>query len=158
MEAGFTPKLQRGAQLERDYGELDRAVFTPEPRQLLAQQNNTPTAVIRAWSDVEKGLIGPRPGMTPAQAAHGRGVRNQIVARIIHNYQADPGRIAAILQRIARFRAGRRRRRAGGAAAGRGPWGRQMVPPRRSTRCCINGSQHSRPTSQQEKQRREAAE
>jgi hypothetical protein len=49
MEAAFTRKLQRGAQLERDYGELDRAVFGPEQRRILAAQGQTVPEKIREW-------------------------------------------------------------------------------------------------------------
>jgi hypothetical protein len=92
MESGFTPKLQRGAQLERDYGELDRLVFTPEQRQIVAARRLTPVQLINSWADVERGLGGQNAVL-----------KNQIVARIIHGYGVDPAAVAEILHQLRGF-------------------------------------------------------
>ena len=104
MEAGFTPKLQRGAQLERDYGELDRLVFTPEQRQIVAARGLTPVQLINSWADVERGLgAQPTPQMTPAQVAQVAALKTQIVARIIHGYGVDPAAVADVLHQLRGF-------------------------------------------------------
>jgi hypothetical protein len=54
IEAGFTPKLQRAAALEKDYGEVDR-MFEPDMPALQAQ-GWTKGALIKAWGEVERGL------------------------------------------------------------------------------------------------------
>ena len=94
MEAGFTPKLQRGAQLERDYGEVDRAIFTAEQRRIIADKGVSPAQLIAGWADVERGL-----GGTSAT------LKSQIVARIIHGYGVDPGGVAEILHQLRGFAA-----------------------------------------------------
>ena len=92
MEAGFTPKLQRGAQLERDYGDLDRAIFTPDQRQILTQKGLTPTQIINAWADVERGLDKGTPEF-----------KAQLVGRIIHNYRVDLNAVAQIIMQLRGF-------------------------------------------------------
>ncbi|HEY1299233.1 MAG TPA: hypothetical protein VGF07_01975 [Stellaceae bacterium] len=91
MEAGFTPKLQRGAQLERDYGALDQNLFTPQIREVLRGKGIAePRQMIEAWAQVEIGLVNPD-------------TRNQVLARLIHAYQADPGEVARILGELRGF-------------------------------------------------------
>lgn len=161
MEAGFTPKLQRGAQLERDYGDLDRVIFTPDQRQILTQRGMTPAQLINGWADVERGLMGPRPGATVAEQQQALEVKHQIVARIIHNYQADPARVAAILNELRGFAVA-----AGGdRAAPPAPGGNGFLPAGAAGTAApgIDPVLHQRLTaleteSQQEKQRREMAE
>lgn len=92
MEAGLSPKLQRGAQLERDYGELDRLVFTREQREIIRQKGYTPVQLVNAWADVERGLGGQNPVL-----------KAQLVARMIHNYGVDPGEVATVLHQLRGF-------------------------------------------------------
>jgi hypothetical protein len=139
MEAGFTPKLQRGAQLERDYGPLDTSIFNAPTRQWLSERGQTPAQKIDEWASVERGLVGQNPE-----------VKNQIAARIIHNYGADPSRVAAILHELRGF-----------APASGGD--RPAVAPNGATAPGVDPVLHQRLSaleteSQQEKQRREAAE
>lgn len=54
IEAGFTPKLQRAASLEKDYGEVDKH-FEPY-QQAMTQQGWTKGSLIKAWADVELAL------------------------------------------------------------------------------------------------------
>lgn len=54
IEAGFTPKLQRAAALEKDYGELD-PIFAPY-QQSMQQQGWTKPSLIKAWAEVEVAL------------------------------------------------------------------------------------------------------
>jgi hypothetical protein len=92
MESGFTPKLQRGAQLERDYGELDRSVFTPEQRQILNAHGFSPTWMVNAWADIERGLCG-----------QSSAVKNEIVGRMIHHYGVDAAGVADVVHQLRGF-------------------------------------------------------
>jgi hypothetical protein len=96
MEGGFQPRLQRGAQLERDYGELDRTVFTAPQRELISRNGQTTTAIITSWANIERALDR---GTNPNNPA----LRNQILARMIHNYGADPVEIAQALHQLRGF-------------------------------------------------------
>jgi hypothetical protein len=87
MEGGFTQRLQRGSQLERDYGEIDQVVFTPAQRQIIEGQGRTPKDIIKIWHQVELGL-----GSKPHQA--------EIAARIIHNYGIDTGQVAGYVNQL----------------------------------------------------------
>jgi len=89
MESGFTPKLQRGAALEKDYGVLDR-IFTPEQRQLLAQQGREPKDIIGVWHGVEVGL-------------QNRQTQGEVVARIIHGYNVSLADVGQWLNRLHGF-------------------------------------------------------
>jgi hypothetical protein len=91
MEGGFTQRLQRGSYLEKEFGDLDQ-IFIPEQREMLTAQNRTPKDVIRIWHQVELGLMRPE-------------FQNELIARMIHNYRADPGRIAGILNQLRGFSA-----------------------------------------------------
>lgn len=91
METGFGQKLQRAAQLERDYGPIDQTVFTPEQRQLIERQGVTVNQVINNWANIERAL--DRGTNTQNQE-----LRNQILARMIYNYGGEPARIAGLLQ------------------------------------------------------------
>jgi hypothetical protein len=86
MEAGYTPRLQRGAQLERDYGELDQ-IFSPAQRQMIENQGRQPKDIVKIWHQVEVGL-----GSKPHQA--------EVAARIIHNYGIDTGQVAGFLNQL----------------------------------------------------------
>lgn len=81
MEAGFTPKLQRLAQYEREYQGVPE-LFVPFAEQM-RQANITPAHVINAWYQAEKDL------------KEGRGP--QRVANIIKAYGVDPGEVARLL-------------------------------------------------------------
>ena len=96
MEGAFTQRLQRSAQLERDYGELDRTIFTAVQRDLIARQGATPTSIITAWANIERALDRTTNPSNPQ-------LRHEIIARIIHNYGADPGEVAKILNRLRGF-------------------------------------------------------
>jgi hypothetical protein len=91
MEAGFGQKLQRAAQLERDYGPLDQTIFTPDQRQLIERQGATVNQVINNWANIERVL-------DRGTNSQNQELRNQILARMIYNYGGEPGRIAGLLQ------------------------------------------------------------
>jgi hypothetical protein len=101
MEGGFTQRLQRGADLERGYGEVEQ-LFAPY-RDELRQLNRTPAQVIKSWHDVEKGLRAPQ-------------MQDEIIARIINNYKADPAKIAGYLNQLRGFAAPQPGAGDGGAA------------------------------------------
>lgn len=92
MEAGFTRNLQRGAYLEREYGEIENNIFTRENRQAIAAKGATIPQVVRAWADVERALTGPD-----------NELRSQMIARIIHAYKGDTTRIAAVINELRGF-------------------------------------------------------
>lgn len=93
IEAGFTPRLQRAAEIERQYqGAME--LFQPH-LQGLQQRGQTPSDIIRAWASIEQDMIQGR-------EAAGRGGVNergaQHVARMIQAYNIDPGAVAALLR------------------------------------------------------------
>jgi hypothetical protein len=84
IEAGFTPKLMRAAEIEKRYGGADE-IFAPHA-DWMKQRGIGPADVIRAWYSVERDFqSGPEKGA-------------QVIARLIQNYKIDPGAVAAILQ------------------------------------------------------------
>ena len=91
MEGGFTQRLQRGSYLEKEFGDLDQ-IFIPAQRQILENQGRAPKDVIKIWHQVELGLAHPQ-------------YQNEIIARMIHNYRADPGQIARLLNQLRGFSA-----------------------------------------------------
>jgi hypothetical protein len=84
IEAGFTPKLQRAAEIERQYGPAEE-IFAPHA-ELLRQRGQVPADVIKAWYSVEQEFRAG--GMTAARAA----------ARLIQTFKVDPGDVAGVLQ------------------------------------------------------------
>jgi hypothetical protein len=88
MEGGFTQRLQRGAELERGFGEIEQ-LFQPYG-EMLRQRNLTPRDIIKTWHEVERNLS------LPAE-------QNLVIAKMIHNYQADPGQIARHLNQLRGF-------------------------------------------------------
>jgi len=111
MEAGFTRKLQRGSQLEKDYGEIDQEIFHPAQREVIQRWGKTVPEVIRAWHSVEMALCGPD-----------QNLRDEVLAHLIHNYKGNPSDIAGKINRLRGFAdtAGGDRAGAGGDRAGAG--------------------------------------
>jgi hypothetical protein len=93
MEAAWTPKLMRAAELEKQFGGAEE-LFKPYA-ETLRQRNQTASDVVRAWASVERGFI---EGMQDAQQGRPNQKGAQLIANLIRNYQVDPGAIAAILQ------------------------------------------------------------
>jgi hypothetical protein len=93
IEAGFTPRLQRAAEIERQY---QGAMQLFEPHlQGLQQRGQTPSDIIRAWASIEQDMIQGR------EAASRGGVNErgaQHIARMIQAYNIDPGAVAALLR------------------------------------------------------------
>jgi hypothetical protein len=77
-EAGLTPRLQRAADLERGYGEVEQ-LFQPWTQQLQAQ-NRSPKDVIKIWYDVERALTD-------------KNKQDEVLANIIQGYGASPENI-----------------------------------------------------------------
>jgi hypothetical protein len=100
MEAGFTPKLQKLAQMEKEFGPAVE-IFAPH-MDSLRQRGQTPSDVVKIWAQVETGLIGARmaaqSGRSDPQALAATDGGAQIVARIIQAYNIDPGVVASHLQ------------------------------------------------------------
>lgn len=93
IEAGFTPKLQRAAEIERQYqGAME--IFQPH-LEGLRQQGRTPSDVIRAWASIERDMIQGRQAVAQG-GTNDAGARH--VARMIQAYQIDPGAVAALLR------------------------------------------------------------
>jgi hypothetical protein len=88
MEGGFTQRLQRGAELERGFGEIEQ-LFQPYG-EMLRQRNMAPKDIIKTWHEVERNLSLPTE-------------QNQVIARMIHNYNADPAQIARYLNQLRGF-------------------------------------------------------
>jgi hypothetical protein len=88
MEGGFTQRLQRGAELERGFGEIEQ-LFQPYG-EMLRQRNQTPKDIIKTWHEVERNLSLPTE-------------QNLVIAKMIHNYQADPAQIARYLNQLRGF-------------------------------------------------------
>jgi hypothetical protein len=84
IEAGFTPKLMRAAEIEKRYGGAEE-IFAPH-LEFLKQRGQVPADIIRAWASVERDFqSGPEKGA-------------QVIARLIQGYKIDPGAVASILQ------------------------------------------------------------
>lgn len=94
MEAGFTPKLQRGAQLERDWAPVEQ-LFAPH-QEALRQRGTTPAALINAWASVEQSLLAHKAAVAQGQPAGDQGAA--IVANIIRGYGVNPADVARLLQ------------------------------------------------------------
>jgi hypothetical protein len=80
IEAGFTPKLQRAAALEKDYGDIDK-MFEPHAQAMQAQGWSKGT-LIKAWADVEAQLA------RDPEAA---------LLNIAKSYRIDPAKLVARL-------------------------------------------------------------
>jgi len=93
IESGFTPKLQRAAEIEKLFGPAQE-LFAPHT-EVLRQRGQTPSDIIRVWASVEQGFL---EGMREAS----QGMPNQkgalLVANLIRSYKVDPGAVASILQ------------------------------------------------------------
>lgn len=96
IEAGFTPKLQKLAQVEKEYGGA-MEVFAPYMDQI-RQRGQTPSDTIRVWAQLEQSLLSARmatqSGRTDPMALSASANGAQIVARIIQSYLIDPGEVA----------------------------------------------------------------
>ncbi len=93
IEAGFTPRLQRAAEIERQYqGAME--LFQPH-LQGLAQRGQTPSDIIRAWASIEQDMIQGRE-MASRGGVNDKGAMH--VARMIQAYNIDPGAVAALLR------------------------------------------------------------
>jgi hypothetical protein len=93
IEAGYTPKLMRAAELEKQFAGAEE-VFKPYA-ETLRQRNQTPSDVVRAWASVERGFL---EGFQDAQQGRPNQKGAQLVANLIRQYRVDPGDVAAILQ------------------------------------------------------------
>ncbi len=93
IEAGFTPKLQRLAQFEKEFGQAAE-IFAPH-MDAIRSRGQTPSDVVKIWAGVEEGLLASR---AAAQAGRSDPRGAQIAARIIQNYGIDPGEVARYLQ------------------------------------------------------------
>ena len=93
IEAGYTPKLMRAAELEKQFAGAEE-VFKPYT-ETLRQRNQTPSDVVRAWAAVERGFL---EGFEDAQQGRPNQKGAQLVANLIRQYRVDPGDVAAILQ------------------------------------------------------------
>jgi hypothetical protein len=90
IEAGFTPRLQKAAEIERQYqGAME--IFAPHVEGL-RQQGRTPSDIIRAWASIEQDMLAGR------QQGGGNDPGARHVARMIASYGIDPGRVAAYLR------------------------------------------------------------
>jgi hypothetical protein len=94
IEAGYTPKLMRAAELEKQFAGAEE-VFKPYA-EVLRQRNQTASDVVRAWATVEQGFL---EGAQEAQAGRPNQKGALLVANLIRNYQVDPAAVAEILQR-----------------------------------------------------------
>ena len=83
IEAGFMPKLQRAAQIEKEWAPAAE-VFAPYMHALRAQ-NQTPSDVVKAWAAVELDLV---QGNQKAAAR---------IATLISHYKVDPAQVAEFL-------------------------------------------------------------
>ncbi len=83
IEAGFTPKLQRLSQMEKEFSPV-LEMFAPHAEGL-RRNNQTMADVIKAWGGVERDM--QQGGQTAAQR----------VAGIIKAYNIDPGAVAQVL-------------------------------------------------------------
>lgn len=93
IEAGFTPKLQKLSQFEKEYGGASE-LLSPY-RDIWAQQGRTASDAIKIWASLEQTLLNSR-----QSALQGRPdpIGAQVVAGIISNYRIDPGEVARFLQ------------------------------------------------------------
>lgn len=93
LESGFTPRLQRLAQIEKDYGEAMQ-LFAPHEH-TLRSRGQTPSDVIKVYTGMEEALTRAKfnveQGRDDPQGA-------AVVARIIQSYKVDPAQVAAYLQ------------------------------------------------------------
>ena len=92
MEAGFTPKLQRLAAIDRDFGEAVE-LFVPHLDNLRAR-GITPNSLIKAWAGVEQSLVNHKASIDRGGPDAGGA---QVVANIIRAYNVNPAEIAALL-------------------------------------------------------------
>ena len=93
IEAGFTPRLQRAAEIERQYqGAME--LFQPH-LQALAQRGQTPSDVIRGYVAIERDLV---QGRDLAAQGGVNAIGAQHIARMIQAYNVDPGAVAAVLK------------------------------------------------------------
>lgn len=99
IEAGFTPKLQKLAQMEKEFGGAVE-VFAPH-MDAIRQRGQTPSDVVRVWAQMEEALIANRmaaqSGRSDRAALVATDSGAQIVARIIQAYNVDPAAVAAHL-------------------------------------------------------------
>lgn len=93
IERGFTPKLERAAEVERQFGGASE-IFAPY-QEALRQSGRTPSDYIRAWASVEQGFLA---GLQDAQQGRLNERGATLVANLIRQYQVDPGVVARLLQ------------------------------------------------------------
>jgi hypothetical protein len=92
IEAGFTPKLQRAAQIEREWAPAAE-VFAPYMNQLRSA-GQTPSDVVKAWAAIEIDLT---QGLQDANSGRQNQRAAARVAGIISHYRIDPALIAEYL-------------------------------------------------------------
>ncbi len=93
IEAGFTPKLQRAAELEKQFGPAQE-IFAPYA-EVLRQRGQTPSDIVKIWASMEQGFV---EGMRDASQGRPNEKGATLIANLIRNYKIDPGAVAAILQ------------------------------------------------------------
>jgi hypothetical protein len=93
IEAAFTPKLMRAAEIEKRYGGVDE-IFAPYADEL-KRRGLALSDIIRDWHNAQRLLSD---GAADAQQGRPNEKGAQIIARLIQNYRVNPGDVAAILQ------------------------------------------------------------
>ena len=93
IEAGYTPKLMRAAELEKQFGAAEE-IFKPYAEGL-RQRNLTASDYVKAWASAELTFL---QGMNDAQQGRQNQKGAQLVADLIRQYRVDPGDVATILQ------------------------------------------------------------
>ena len=92
MEAGFMPKLQRAAQIEKEWAPAAE-IFAPHMHALRAA-GQTPSDVVRAWAAVETDLVA---GLNDANAGRQNQKSAAQIAKLISHYRVDPALVAEFL-------------------------------------------------------------
>lgn len=92
MEAGFMPKLQRAAQIEKEWAPA-ADIFAPYIHQL-RQSGQTPSDVVKAWAAVEIDLA---QGLNDANAGRQNQKAAARIATLISHYRIDPAQVAEFL-------------------------------------------------------------
>src|SRR6185312_4686524 len=92
IEAGFTPKLQRAALLEKEWAPAAE-IFAPYVH-ALRSQGQTPSDVVKAWAAIELDL---GQGLTDANAGRPNQKAAARIATLISHYRVDPALVAEYL-------------------------------------------------------------
>jgi hypothetical protein len=93
IEAGFTPKLMRAAEIEKRYAGIDE-IFAPHADEL-KRRGLASSDIVRDWYTAQRLLS---EGAADAQAGRPNEKGAQVIARLFRTYRVDPGVVAALLQ------------------------------------------------------------